>query len=328
MIIIILVVILYLFYLIYRKFYFINVDNTLMLTGAPGTGKTNEAVKWALKLWRHNKRKVRFYNFKARILKREQLEMPRLYSNVPVRIGRYSKRRYNKIIASLVDEQAGLTESYLRGKISRNKFCFKLKKEHLMEQERLNLRSVVLATELGKIASQYDWSNENVQEHLDDFASMWRQYSKGGYFVSDDQSSDNVAVQIRRRLGTVINMLHFRKFWKFYWVQMRNITVSEDIKTIEEDSAEDNMRWRLSMFPLFHRNYDTYAFSERYNSVPKGTEDLFVSYKTNEIIKLPKAKTYRYQGQEITEGLLKTRLDIKDDFVLTVDQDFIHDLIL
>lgn len=328
MIIIIAFVILYLFYLIYKKFYFINVDNTLFLSGAPGTGKTNEAVKWALRLWRHQKRKVRWYNFKGKLFKRAPLEMPRLYSNIPVRVGRYSKRRYNKIINSLINDEMGLTESYLRSHISRTKFCFRLKPEHLMEQERLVLRSVVLATELGKMASQYHWSNENVQQHLDDFASMWRQYSKGGYFIADDQSSDNIVVQIRRRMGTVINMLHFRKFWKIYWVKMRNITISEDIKTVEEDSAEDNMRWRLSMFPLFHVNYDTYAFSERYNSVPRGADDLYVSYKTNQIIKLPEAKTIKYNGQTIVEGLLQSKLDTKDDFILTVDQDFIHQLIL
>lgn len=315
-------------FVIYKKFYFISVDNTLMLSGAPGTGKTNEGVKWALKLWRHNRRKVRIHNFKARILKRPQLEEPRLYSSVPIRIGRYKRRRYNEIIKSLINEEMGLSEKYLRQHISRNKFCFKLKPEHLLEQERLNLRSVIFITELGKIASQYHWSNENVQEHLDDFISMWRQYGKGGYVVVDDQSSDNVVVQIRRRLGTVINMLHFRKFWKFYWVKMRNITISEDIKTIEEDSAEDNMRWRLSMFPLFHRNYDTYAFSERYNSVPRGNEELFVDYKTNQILKLPETKTIKYQGQTITEGLLSSKLDKKDDFILTIDQDFVKQLIL
>lgn len=325
---IVMIVLMILFFWIYKKFYYISVDNTLMLTGAPGTGKTNEAVKWALKLWRHQKRKVKWYNFKGRFIKREPLEIPRLYSNIPIRIGKYSRRRYKRIIESLIDDQMGLTETYLRSHISRNRFCFRLKPEHLMEQERLVLRSVILMTELGKIASQYHWNNENVQQHLDDFASMWRQYSKGGYFIADDQSSDNIVVQIRRRMGTVINMLHFRKFWKFYWVKMRNITISEDIKTIEEESAEDNMRWRLSMFPLFHRNYDTYAFSERYNSVPQAQDELYCSYKTNEIIKLPEAKTIKYNGQSITEGLLTSKLDTKDDFILTIDQDFVHQLII
>ena len=83
---------------------------------------------------------------------------------------------------------------------------------------------------------------------------------------------------------------------------MRNITISEDIKTTEEDSAEDNMRWRLAMFPLFHYNYDTYAYSERYNSVPKGSDLLFTDYKTNNMLKLPDTKKIKIQGQTYVEG--------------------------
>ena len=90
--------------------------------------------------------------------------------------------------------------------------------------------SVSFITEIGKLASQYDWTNENVKIHINDHVSFHRQYTYGGFLILDDQSSDNVAVPIRRRIGTVINMLHFRSFWKIYWVRMRNLTISEDIK--------------------------------------------------------------------------------------------------
>ena len=40
--IIILLLVIYIGIRIYAKFYFVSVDNTLMLSGAPGTGKTNE----------------------------------------------------------------------------------------------------------------------------------------------------------------------------------------------------------------------------------------------------------------------------------------------
>ena len=56
----------FVFYKIYSKFYFINVDNTLMLSGAPGTGKTNEGVKLDRKIWRAKKRKVKRKNRRIR----------------------------------------------------------------------------------------------------------------------------------------------------------------------------------------------------------------------------------------------------------------------
>lgn len=331
--ILICLVLLYIGYKIYRHFYFVSVDNTLMLSGAPGTGKTNEGVKWALKLYRINKSKVRSKNRKIwfrNLFKKEKydyLEMPRLYSDIPIRIGKWRRRKYNKLIEQLMID-TGLERSFLLNNVSRTKFCFRLKGEHIMNQERLAKRSVLFATELGKLVSQYDWNNENVQVHVNDFIGMWRQYSEGGYFVCDDQSTDNVAVQIRRRIGTVINMLHFRKFWKIYWVKMRNLTISEEVKAVSDESAEDSMRWKVGLFPLFHRNYDTYAYSKRYDSVPEGDDLIYTTYKTNELIKLPKTTITRVYGQNHVSGLLDSKLDELDDFVLTVSEDFTRRFIL
>jgi hypothetical protein len=259
-------IVLYMIIRIYAKYYIVQIDNTLMFTGAPGTGKTNEMVKWALKLYKMNTKAVRKHNR----WKKDKWEYPILYSNIPIRL-------------------------------NRSEWSTELKKEHLLLTERQNLRSITVITEIGKIASQYDWNNLNVQDNLNDYISLYRQYTQGGFFLCDDQSSDNVAVNIRRRLGTVINMLHFKRWWKIYWVKMRNISVSEDIKTVEEESAEDNMRWRIGLLPLFFPRYDTYAFSERYQTVPKGDLRFFSQYKTNVIMDLPIATRFKNEvyGQKL-----------------------------
>ena len=57
------IIIIVVFY-IYKNFYFIKVDNTLMFTGAPGTGKTNEMVRMSLKLLKAVRRKAKRTNFK------------------------------------------------------------------------------------------------------------------------------------------------------------------------------------------------------------------------------------------------------------------------
>lgn len=303
-----LVITLFLVYLIIKHFYFIKVDHTLMFTGAPGTGKTNEAVKWSLRLYKHNLRKWKRMRNKAIRKKQPIPSKPMLYSNIPIRMGRYSKKQFEELKLTINQ----LNPSILTESIKNVRYSTPLKIEHLLNQERIEHKSVVFVTELGKVASQYDWQNLNVQKHLDDFISLYRQYTMGGYFICDDQSSDNIAVTIRRRLGTVINMLHLRKFWKVYWVKMRNITISEDIKTIEDESAEDSMRWRLGLFPLFNQTYDTYAFSNRYNTVPMGVNSIYISYKTNKIINIPKTNTIKVNGTTYTEGLLNVYLDEKD----------------
>lgn len=265
-----------------RKFYHVNIDSTIMYTGAPGTGKTNEMINQAIKLYRMVRRQVKKQNRKNRLFKRPLLEMPILYSNIPIRW-------------------------------RRRDFSVKLKLEHILLVERQSYKAVTVITELGKIASQYDWQNLNVQDNLNDYISMYRQYTQGGFFLCDDQSSDNIAVTIRRRLGTVINMLHFKKFWKFYWVKMRNMTISEDIKTIETDIVESNMRWRLGIFPLFGKRYDTYAFSERYSTVPKGEDIQHYKFKTNEIMKMPVAETLKTkEGSEIKGKKLYKKIKEND----------------
>lgn len=249
---------------VYKTFYFIKVDNTLMFTGAPGTGKTNEMVNMSIKLLKHVRRSVKKQNRKiARYNifnkdKQEYLEKPLLYSNIPI-------------------------------KISKKEWSVKLKMEHITLNERISYKAITVITELGKIVSRYDHKNPNVADNIDEFVSLYRQFTKGGYFLCDDQSSDNAEVDIRRRLGTIINMLHFNKFWFFYWVKMRNITISEDIKTIEEESAEDNYRKRLGFF-IGKPRYDTYAFSERYSTVPYGNDIYWNKFKTNVIMKVPKDK--------------------------------------
>ena len=265
------IIIIILVFYIYKHFYFIQVDNTLMFTGSPGTGKTNEMVRMSLKLLKAVRRKTKRENFKIALInlwhKKDKdfislpyQEKPLMYSNIPI-------------------------------KISSNEWSQKLKLEHLTLTERQTKRAITVITEIGKIVSRYDHQNPNISDNIDEYVSLYRQFTLGGYFLCDDQSSDNAEVDIRRRLGTIINMLHFNKFWFVYWVKMRNITISEDIKTIEADSVEDNYRTRLGFF-IGKPRYDTYAFSERYQSVPKGNDKTWKKFKTNVIMKVPKDKIY------------------------------------
>jgi len=266
--ILLLIIAVILLWFIVKKTYAVQIDNTLLFTGAPGTGKTNKMVSMALKYFRKSRKRVRRRNTVRRYLNKfrsdplDLFEEPLLLSNIPIRI-------------------------------SRKEMSVMLELEHLLLVKRIPPLSVTVCTELGKIASQYDWQNLNVQDNVNDFISMYRQYTYGGYFFADDQSSDNIAVTIRRRIGTVVNMMHFRKLWKFYWVKVRNMSISEDIKVIEDDFKEESMKWNFGMFPLFHKNYDTYAFSERYKTVPKGEPERWVQFKTNRIMAIPTAVMYR-----------------------------------
>ena len=80
----------------------------------------------------------------------------------------------------------------------------------------------------------------------------------------------------------------FRKwFGLFYTVKVRNISVSEEIKTIEEQDAEDNMTTLFGIMP-FWRRYDTHCYAGRYDYVPEGTPEQYQTLQKLDILRLPK----------------------------------------
>ena len=346
MIWLILIALLFVFimYKVIKLLYFVNVDNTLMLSGAPGTGKTTEGVRQVIKLWRYMKRKVRLHNFKQHFIyipKRSYWQKPLIYSNLPIRIGRLKRKEYKNRYIEMLEKYSDDSNTIVISKkfsnsfdywytldhydellkagidiieVTRDKFCNVLKPKHIIERSGLPYRAIKFVTEIGKVASQHDWNNPNVKEHLNDWASMDRQYSHGGYIVMDDQSSDNVAVPIRRRIGTVLNCLHFRHFGKIYWQRIRSMTISEDIKTQETETVESNMKTHIGLFPLGKPRFDTYAFDGRYKSVPIEKDEVYTGWKTNEIMEIPFAYEVKSRdGMIYIEGDYKESLLTKKD---------------
>lgn len=229
-------------------------DTVLAFTGGLGSGKTFLSVGMSIKLLRRKRREVRWKNLFRK--KGNKLPRPLLYSSIPVRIS----KKENAVI---------LTE------------------KHLTLQEKLVPRSVIFLDEIGSFCSQFDFKAANANI-FDEFVRFYRHYTFGGYFVCNDQCSENIVLQVRRRLNTVYNLMGFRKwFGLFYTVKVRNISVSEEIKTIEEQDAEDNMTTLFGLLPL-RKRYDTYCYAPRYEFVPDSTPERHKLMTKLDILRLPK----------------------------------------
>lgn len=252
--------------------YLLKYDNLVSFTGGLGSGKTFMSVKTALVLYRRQRLKVRIYNF---FHPNDKQPLPKLYSNIPV-------------------------------KISPKQWAEKLKPEHLLLQERVELRSVCLLDEVDGFANQFQFSNPcivdtrgNGNGNFDEFCRFYRHYTKGGYLIFNTQATANENLAIRRRQNTCITLFKFRKiglpFCKplLYWVKARNKTLSDDVTTIEENNTEDNMRNIIGFFPLW-KTYDTYCYSDRYLTVPEGEKNPHKRYKINKYIKSPYGNQPKY----------------------------------
>lgn len=228
-------------------------DTVLAFTGGLGAGKSFMSVKKARELLRRKRREVWFYNL---FHPKKKKERPMLYSSIPV-------------------------------KVSRKEMAVKLLPEHLLLQRKIVRGSVVFVDEIGGFCSQFDYRVAN-SAVWDEFVRYFRHYVQG-YLICNDQCSENIVLQVRRRLNTVYNMMGFRTFLFVYWVKVRNITVSEEIKTIEEQNTEDNMRTLIGFLPLF-RTYDSHCYSVRYDTVPAEPDSCHEEMKSGSNLSCPNSR--------------------------------------
>lgn len=235
------------------KPYFPHEETVQAFTGGLGSGKSLFSVKKARKLLYKNRRKVKWYN---RFHPKKKQPMPLLYSSIPVRI---SRKEYAEVLTA----------------------------RHLLLWEKIVPKSVVFIDEIGAFASQFDFNNPLIKKNFDEFVRFFRHYTKGGYMVVNDQCSENIVLQIRRRLNHVYNLMNFDKFLCFCWTKCRNMSVSEEIKTVEEANTEDNMRTLIGVLPLFMRYYDTHCYAGRYTTVPDGIATQWKKLQTNALLTLP-----------------------------------------
>lgn len=253
--------------IILLKIYNIKYDTIIAFTGGLGSGKSYLSVSYSKKLLRKNRKIVKFKNFiikiKNKFRKKDKqlpyLEKPMLYSSIPVRI-------------------------------SKKEWSIKLDDDYLLLRKKLSYKAVTFIDEVGSFASQFEYNNPNVKNAFDEFVRLYRHYTKGGYLVVNDQCSENIVLTIRRRINTVFNLMDFKKhLFLFYTVKIRNVCISEEIKTIEDQNVEDGMKVKFGIIG-FGRSYDTYCYSDRYNTVPESTYTTYKKFKKNSLLKVPRVK--------------------------------------
>lgn len=272
------------------------IDSVSLITGAPGTGKTKLMTDFALAKFKGVRTRVKMHNLfikffnKFRRNKKELNEIPILVSNYPIRIKKafIFKNRLVQLLNKLRGKLGKPLKELKKDEMSRI-----LSLDTMLLQERLPYLSVVAISEFGSFVSNQDWKNEFAKTNLDEWVRFIRQYTKGGYLFADDQSSDNVIVHLRRRIGKVYNLQSMRKlpFLKIGIVNVRHLSISEDIKVIEEGHSESmkNTSW-LPVF-FYNKTYDTHAFSERVKNTPVASPKQYKQFKTNKLIELPFASS-------------------------------------
>lgn len=273
------------------KPYFIRYDTVCGFTGGLGSGKSFLSSLTAKREWSKNKIKTAIYNLFHR--KKDRLPIPKLYSSIPVRIG---KNKYSEVLTPRM----------------------------LTLQERIVKGSVVYLDEVDVFANQYAYANDNIIEQatkkglekrrnneeeydsglFDEYVRLFRHYWSSeaceSKLIVNTQATSNIATIIRRRMNTVFVLSKFRiiKFpilhrlpligWLFKWyiVQCRNITITDEITNTAEGNTENAMRYVFGFVPL-HRLYDTHCYRHRADTIPENTNETWTAMHTNRLLKCP-----------------------------------------
>lgn len=280
------------------KPYIIKHDTVSLYVGSLGSGKTLVGVSDSVRMLRKNRMKVAWYNLWHKTKKPK----PMLYSSIPI-------------------------------KVSKKEMSIDLKTEHVLMTERVIEKSVLFIDEVSLFLNSFETvtTNRNIKT-VEEFATLFRHYTKGGYLIMTTQNTAKCNYVIRYCCNECYNLSNFNTIpliHLIYWHKIRHITLTDDIKTIEEGQAEDNADWHIGFFG--RRKYDTYAFSERYNTVPQGTDKRSDTMKRLDFIHVPRQyiepKTYiqeekrqiKQNGDETNGNSQGTRLrggDFKKNFSL------------
>lgn len=266
-------------YILYKILapYFVRIDNAFYVSGSMGTGKDVLSSSYALKRYkvsvRRYKRKQRLVKFINRFKSKDKKinfnePMPLFYSTIPVLV-RYGFGK-NKVISN------------------------KLTIEIILLQKRLPNGSVVYISDINRMINQWSYKNDNVIENVAEFISMFRQYTKGGYFIANSQGSFQVAKEIRGVFGKIRNNLNFKRFLFFYRIEGRTITLSEEVLNVEQGDADNSLRGNASyiygFLNPFIRRYDTYAYYGRVHDMEVDKSEPHKKANTNYFLSIPRTK--------------------------------------
>ena len=228
---------------------------TMLFTGQPGSGKDVTAVPIAISMYYRNLRKVQRYNF---FHPHKRMELPRLYSNIGLRIGKAE-------------------------------WSYVLEADHLLLRKSVPRYSVFYVSELTKFVSQYDWQNPNVVKNLEEFFTMNRNYNDI-CFIANTQAFDKAPKQLREILGSYIHCRSFRKFLRFYEVSVRNVSCINDVEVQVQGNVEEAYSKIRGIFPKI-KQFDSNCYRHLYFSVPRGSDQQWTDYAARSYLDLPKEWT-------------------------------------
>lgn len=296
LLIVVAIVLLVIFVII--KPYFFKYDTVIAYTGGLGSGKSFMSTLTARRELRKNRIKTAFYNFKQRILRRPTLERPLLYSSIPIRISKH------EMSVKLTADMLTLQEGFVKGSV-----VFIDEVDVFANQFAFGNHNVIECQSKKEIKAKQDGSSDFDSGLFDEEIRLFRHLFSSPAceckLICNTQATSNITTIIRRRMNTVFVLSRFRK-WKLpilswfvvpYTVEVRNITITDEITNTSDGSAEDNMRIHFGFMPK-RKLYDTHCYKHRADTIPIKYPYKWEKLTTERLLKCPIDKLHNKSKNE------------------------------
>lgn len=202
------VLIIFFLLIIIKKLFKRNLPTIEVFDGSLGNGKTLICVysacreyKRSVHLWRRTCFKIWLYGLIHKISPIYP-DKPLFLSNIPINLSKYD-------------------------------FAYEINDENIIKltTHKLPVGSVVLLDEISQYQGfgKNDWKIFDVQ--YDSFIRYYRQDTKGGYLICNDQSIENICAGFRRRVNIVNKTIGCTWFLGFVFVRYQPFYINSDVLT-------------------------------------------------------------------------------------------------
>ena len=218
-----------------KQFKIAKIGSLCLVTGGVKCGKSTLAVSIVRSEFRSRVRSIKIKNFFRKLFKKDLLEFPLVYSNVP-----------------LAMPYVPITEDLL---LRRTRFVY---------------GSVIYIQEASLVADSQLIKNMDVNEQLLLFNKLIGHETKGGVIIYDTQSISDCHYSIKRCLSEYFYIHHLTKWIPFFLIAyVEEHRYSDDgtvISTSEED-VENNLR-KVIIRKSTWKYFDCYSHSVLTDNLP------------------------------------------------------------
>lgn len=236
-----------------------KIGSLALITGGVKCGKSTLSVATAIHEFKVRKRKVKFRNFFRKLFGKPLIELPLLYSNVPLGV-----------------PYVALTDNLL------------------LRKERFVYGSVIYCQEASLVADSQLLKNKDINNQLLLFNKLIGHETKGGCLIYDTQCISDLHYSIKRCLSEYIYVHHITKwipgFLILHVIENRYADDGSIVNGGDQD-LENNLR-KVIIRKKYWKYFDCYCYSKLTDDLPVNKNiihnDKNSDLKANEILSFRK----------------------------------------